>query len=178
MADAFLGEIRIFAGTYAPKDWAFCNGQLLAVSQYSALFSLFGTVYGGDGRSSFGLPDMRGRIAMGQGQGAGLSYRHLGQRFGEEEVVLDISQIPSHNHPLQASTVNATSTTAINTVIAKAEDDPSFPQFGLYSDQAVNTQLASDAVETTGADQSHDNMMPYLVTNYIVALKGNYPSRN
>ncbi|MDF1642497.1 phage tail protein, partial [Thalassolituus oleivorans] len=104
MSEPFVGEIRMFAGNFAPRGWAFCDGQLMAVSQNDALFSLLGTVYGGDGRTTFGLPDMRGRLPVHQGQGPGLSLRRLGARYGEENVTLTVNEIPPHSHGFMAST--------------------------------------------------------------------------
>lgn len=117
MSDPFVGEIRMFAGNFAPRQWAFCNGQLMAISQNDALFSLLGTIYGGDGRSSFGIPDMRGRIPMHWGTGPGLTPRPIGQKMGVESVALTANQIPSHSHTMQASTDSVSSVNPTGTVL-------------------------------------------------------------
>ena len=171
MSEPFVGEIRMFAGNFAPRGWAFCDGQLLAVSQNDALFSLFGTVYGGDGRTTFGLPDLRGRIPIHAGQGPGLSSRRLGSKGGSERVTLTVNQLPSHRHPLQASTQAATDALPAGKVTAQT-DSP------LYGADSPFGNMASGAITNTGGSQAHTNLMPFLCVNFIVALVGIYPSRH
>lgn len=169
MSEPFVGEIRMFAGNFAPRGWAFCDGQLLAVSQNDALFSLFGTIYGGDGRTTFGLPDLRGRLPMHQGTGPGLSPRRLGARFGAENVTLTTNQIPNHTHDLRSTARAGTTDIAANHNIARTRED----QFGPTDDDL----LASTTLANTGGSRSHTNLMPALCVNFIVALIGVYPSR-
>ena len=172
MSEPFVGEIRMFAGNFAPRGWAFCDGQLLAVSQNDALFSLLGTIYGGDGRTTFGLPHMRGRIPVHAGSGPGLSPRRLGAKAGEEKITLTVNQLPSHGHPLQASTDTADSGVATNNVPAQST------LVDLYSTESPTLNMASSAINNVGGSQSHTNLMPYLCINYIIALFGIYPSRH
>ena len=176
MSEPFVGEIKMFAGNFAPLGYAFCDGQLLAVSQNDALFSLFGTIYGGDGSTTFGLPDLRGRIPLHQGQGPGLSTRPLGSKSGEENVTLTLNQIPSHTHTGLASSNPATSASLNGNVLARGVDaDDMF-----YADSAGASPgaLVNGMVGNTGGSQPHGNMMPTLCINFIVALVGIYPSRS
>lgn len=172
MSEPFVGEIRMFAGNFAPRGWAFCDGQLLAVSQNDALFSLFGTIYGGDGRTTFGLPDLRGRLPIHMGSGPGLSPRNIGSRSGVEAVTVTVNQIPSHTHPLQASGDLAGRTTAQDNVLGKSSN------IDLYTGDAPDGALNAAAITNVGGSQSHSNVMPYLCLNFIVALVGIYPSRH
>lgn len=175
MSDPFLGEIRIFAGQYAPRAWGFCDGQLLPVNDNQALYSLFNAFYGGDGRTTFGLPDFRGRLPVHMGQAPGLSRYEIGQRGGRETVSLTIDSIPEHNHPMQASNDASTSMLPGDRVLGKLANialyDPGTDTSRLY-------QLAPQTVGFVGGEEKHLNMMPYLCLNYIVALEGVYPSRN
>jgi microcystin-dependent protein len=161
----------MFAGNFAPRGWALCDGQLLAVSQNDALFSLLGTIYGGDGRTTFGLPDVRGRIPIHQGQGPGLSPRNLGSKGGAEKVTLTPTTLPSHTHAWDVANANAANRSPTGNGLAQAlntdycDDTPSF------------TPMASNMVANTGGSQSHDNLMPFQCINYIIALFGIYPSR-
>lgn len=169
MAEPFTGEIRMFAGNFAPRGFALCDGQLLAVSQNDALFSLFGTIYGGDGRTTFGLPDLRGRLPIHLGTGPGLSPRQIGSRGGSETQGLTASELPSHSHPQQATTEDANTTNPSGALPAKAASST-------YTSPAggqVNMQLSGAA----GGGQSHVNVQPFLCVNFIVALYGIYPSR-
>ncbi len=171
MSEPFVGEIRMFAGNFAPRGWAFCDGQLLAVSQNDALFSLLGTIYGGDGRTTFGLPDMRGRIPIHAGDGPGLSPRRLGAKGGAEEETLTVNQMPSHSHTWRATDgvpVNTAPTSA-----ALTKPTPSIYQAALNSPTNMNT----NAVTNVGGSRSHTNLMPFLCVNFIIALFGIYPSR-
>ena len=172
MSEPFVGEIRMFAGNFAPRAWAFCDGQLLPVSQNDALFSLFGTIYGGDGRTTFGLPDMRGRIPLHQGQGPGLSLRRIGSKSGAERVSLTTNQLASHSHDLNANPATAAESNPAGSVLA----DPN-PGGRLYDQVTQDASAAATSITNTGGSQPHNNMMPTLCVNFIVALFGIYPSR-
>lgn len=172
MSEPFVGEIRMFAGNFAPRGWAFCDGQLLAVSQNDALFSLFGTIYGGDGRTTFGLPDLRGRIPIHAGSGPGLSPRRLGAKGGEEKVTLTVNQLPSHTHPLTGTASGATTIDPVGNAPAQGLADylnPRGPAVG---------QMSGLSITNTGGSRSHTNLMPFLCVHFIVALFGIYPSRH
>jgi microcystin-dependent protein len=172
MSEPFVGEIRMFAGNFAPRGWAFCDGQLLAVSQNDALFSLLVTTYGGDGRSTFGLPDLRGRIPIHAGTGPGLSPRRLGSKSGAETVTVTVNQLPSHSHPLQASTdIARTPNPATNVPATSTVVDG-------YINEPPSESMASSAVGSVGGSQSHTNLMPFLCVHFIIALFGIYPSQN
>jgi microcystin-dependent protein len=169
MSDPFIGEIQMFAGNFAPRGWSFCNGQLLPIAQNTALFSILGTTYGGDGRTSFGLPDLRGRAPIHSGQGPGLSDYRLGERGGAETALAN--QTPQHNHVLGASSVDNQSGSPIDAVPGLAED----PQYR----NATDTTMAADVLEELpGGSGVHNNMQPFNTVNFIVALIGTFPSRN
>jgi microcystin-dependent protein len=170
--DPYIAEIRMFAGNFAPRGWAFCNGQLLPISQYTALFSLVGTTYGGDGRTTFALPDLRGRAPIHAGQGPGLSNRLLGQNGGEETHTLTTNEMPSHTHQLQGDSLVASTDTPINT--APARNAGGIPSYGDSPDVA----MSSNAIQSTGGGQAHNTMQPYLTINFIIALEGIFPPRN
>jgi len=170
MSEPFVGEVRIFAGNFAPRGWALCDGQLLAVSQNDALFSLLGTIYGGDGRTTFGLPDLRGRVPVHQGTGPGLTDRRLGSKGGAESVSLNDHQLPAHTHTLQASTALASEEGPAGQVTAQTET-------ALYGTDAPQP-MAPDSTSAVGGNQPHPNLMPYLCMNFIIALVGIYPSRH
>lgn len=170
MSEPYVGEIRMFAGNFAPRGWAFCDGQLLAVSQNDALFSLLGTIYGGDGRTTFGLPDMRGRIPLHMGQGPGLSERRLGSKSGGETVTLTVNQMPSHGHTPHARTTPGTQSTPQAAIPAEAP-------FAIYAEEAQTSPMSNAAISYVGGSHSHTNLMPYLCVNFIIALFGIYPSR-
>lgn len=174
MSEPFVAEIRIFAGNFAPRGWAFCDGQLLPIAQNTALFSLIGTTYGGDGRTTTALPNMEGRAPMHPGRGPGLTARRLGEKTGVETVTLTEAQMPSHGHSLRGSDARgATASPSQTTSFAEG-----FPT-GVYSNSQSNlVDLASEALSTTGGSQAHDNVQPYLVLNFIIALVGLYPSRS
>ena len=172
MSEPFVGEIRMFAGNFAPRGWAFCDGQLLAVSQNDALFSLLGTIYGGDGRTTFGLPDMRGRIPIHAGSGPGLSPRRLGAKAGAENVTLTVNQLPSHTHPVRAVTATATDNNPQDKLIAES------PSISAYAEVDQSANMATGSITSTGGSRSHTNLMPYLCVNFIIALVGIYPSRH
>ncbi len=165
MSEPFIAEIRIFAGNFAPRGWAFCDGQLLPIAQNTALFSLIGTIYGGDGRSTTALPNMQGRAPMHSGNGPGLTSRQLGQKGGVEYITLNSLQIPAHNHYLNAHNRG----NAANPTDVFPEDGPG---------QTTHDATGADIVGNTGGSQPHFNMQPFLTINFIIALVGLYPSRN
>ena len=171
MSEPFVGEIRMFAGNFAPRGWAFCDGQLLAVSQNDALFSLLGTIYGGDGRTTFGLPDLRGRLPIHAGHGPGLSERRLGSKSGSEKETLTLNQIPSHTHTARATDAPAASGNPMGNTTAQSSADA-------YTTTPLPVALASNASTQVGGSRSHTNLMPFLCINFIIALFGIYPSRH
>lgn len=171
MSEPFVGEIRIFAGNYAPRGWAFCDGQLLAVSQNDALFSLLGTIYGGDGRTTFGLPDLRGRVPIHAGTGPGLSPRRLGTKSGTEEETLTVNQLPSHTHQLHATSDLGTDRNVSGRTVARTTAPDIYGTIGPFP------EMNTGAVELKGGSQSHFNLQPFLCVNFIIALYGIYPSR-
>jgi microcystin-dependent protein len=170
--DPFVAEIRIFPFNFPPKGWAWCNGQLLPLSQNTALFSLLGTTYGGDGKSNFALPDLEGRAPMHPGQGPGLSLHDLGESGGAETVTLLQSEMPLHSHPARADTVDVgdTNIPSPNAVFAQSGG-------GTLYQTTSNAQLAPEALTPAGGDQPHDNMQPYLTLNFNIALQGVFPPR-
>jgi microcystin-dependent protein len=172
MSNPFLGEIRIFGGNFAPRGWAFCNGQLIPISQNTALFSLLGTFYGGDGRSTFGLPDLQGRFPMHWGQGPGLSLHDLGEQGGADTVTVLASQMPPHTHPMNASTQAATTRTPSPGVV------PASPTGAPVYAPANDLLPLADAVVAQGGGQPHENRSPYLALSFIIAMQGIYPARN
>jgi microcystin-dependent protein len=171
MSEPFVGEIRMFAGNFAPRGWAFCDGQLLAVSQNDALFSLLGTIYGGDGRTTFGLPDMRGRIPLHAGTGPGLSERRLGSKGGSENETITTNQLASHTHDFNAVTTAGTGDSPAGKMTATP------PTARLYRATAPNVNFNSNSISNTGGSRSHTNLMPTLCIHFILALVGIYPSR-
>jgi len=171
MADPFVAEIRIFPFNFAPKGWAFCNGQLLPLSQNTALFSLLGTTYGGDGKSNFALPNCQGNAAMHPGQGPGLSLHDLGETGGTETVSLLESEIPAHSHAFGANNGPANSRAAAGNSLARAVG-------GLvYAAPNPNVMMAAECLAPAGGDQPHNNMQPYLTLNFCIALQGVFPPR-
>jgi microcystin-dependent protein len=166
VAQPYVGEIRMFGGTFAPLGWAFCDGSLLAISQFDTLFNLIGTTYGGDGQSTFALPDLRGRVPLHQGN----SFA-IGQRAGEESHTLNLSEIPSHSHPARVTSGPGTTQSPAGEVWAQW----SSPQF---SDQAPNAPMNAGAVSTVGGGQPHENMVPFLAVTFIISLFGIFPSQN
>jgi microcystin-dependent protein len=172
--DPFVAEIRIFPFNFAPKGWAFCDGQILPLSQNTALFSLLGTTYGGDGKSNFALPDMQGNVPMHPGQGPGLSLHDLGETGGSDTVSLLESEIPSHSHSLMASAQPATRTGPANNALARVSGGPTpyLPPAG-----ATPVSMSDNAIAPAGGDQPHNNLQPYLTLNFCIALQGVYPPR-
>lgn len=179
MDTPFLGMIAIFGFNFPPRGWATCQGQLIAIQQNSALFALLGTFYGGNGQSTFALPDLRGRTLIGQGQGASLSSRTIGELSGAESVTLQTSQMPQHVHS-SASTANGNATTPVNNYLAlspKIGSGPNATQLKTF----VTPDVAGTPAPTAGiagGSQPHSNMQPYLVINYSIATSGIFPSRN
>jgi microcystin-dependent protein len=189
MDSPFLSMILLWGCNFAPNGWAFCQGQLLAISQNAALFSLLGTTFGGNGTTNFGLPDFRGRIPVGAGQGPGLSTYVLGQPGGAESVTLNVNQIPAHLHPVSLSltisvsnAAGSNSTPAANNSLAAMNDPDSGDAINGYGTGSPNTPIntgatASGNTGATGGSQPHTNIQPYLTVNYIIALAGIFPSR-
>src|SRR5262245_47062830 len=169
MPDQFVGEVRIFAGTFAPTGWAFCDGQLLSISQNTALFSLLGTAFGGDGVSTFALPDLQGRAPIHAGQGPGLTPRTRGEKSGSEAHQLTVAQMPSHPHTMGASGANGTTATPAGGVPARDPAGP--PQYAASAD----VDLGATAINSAGGGGAHNNMQPFLSVNYIIALSGAFP---
>ncbi len=168
--DPFIGQITMFGGNFAPRGWALCDGQLLSISSNQALFSILGTTFGGDGRTTFGLPDLRGRVAMHPGTGSGLTTRSLGERGGAETVTLNTNQIPSHSHEVQCKAEGGGEHTPVNNFCSLSPD-------GDYSTTADNIMDVA-MIKNTGGTQAHNNVQPYHCVNYIIALVGTFPSRN
>jgi microcystin-dependent protein len=173
MTDQYTGEIRLVGFNFAPVDWAFCDGSLLPIDQYAALFNLLGTTYGGDGQTTFALPDLRGRAPIHMGQGNGLSNRIQGQQLGEESVTLTTNQMPSHSHPVAVLSTTGTTTSAQNSYLAGSSTSDN-----RYSTNAPTTTMNAGVLQpTSGGSQPHENREPLLVMNYIIALYGIYPSQ-
>jgi microcystin-dependent protein len=182
MSQPFLAQIALFPYNFAPRGWARCQGQLMSISQNTALFSLLGTYYGGDGKTTFGLPDLQSRVPVGTGQGPGLSNYTIGEETGVERVTLLSNENASHNHSLNATTDNGTVITAAGNQLAKAfSGTRTSANTGLiYSSNsnAPNTSLAPNAISNTGGNLPHNNIQPYQCLSYCIALQGIYPSRN
>ena len=186
-AQPFLGEIRMFAGNFAPRGWALCNGQLLPISTNSALFSILGTIYGGEGRTSFALPDLRGRVAVNAGNGPGLSSYRLGQKGGDERVTLIAAQMPNHTH---IATVGGALTRPGTDDSGDTDDPtravPALSDGDVYNSDPGNANLVNMHMPggsltvtsaNTGGNQSHNNVMPYTTVHFIIAASGTFPSR-
>lgn len=179
MTDQFVAEIRIFPFNFAPKGWAQCNGQLLPISQNTALFSLLGTNYGGNGISTFGLPNLQGNVPLFYGQGPGLSLYDVGQSGGSSTVTLLESEIPSHNHTVNATTASGTTADPNSNLLS--DGDWSFQgntgKLQYYSTQAASTTMSPNLVSPNGSSFPHNNMMPYLTLNFCIAMQGIFPPR-
>jgi microcystin-dependent protein len=171
MSDQFLAEIRVFPFNFPPTGWAFCAGQLMPLSQNTALFALLGTTYGGDGKSTFALPDLQGNAAMHPGQGLGLSLRDLGEMGGAENVTLLVSEMPFHNHGLRASLSDALEPTP------EAQQFATGTGVAYFAESGAVVQLAPEALPPAGGSLPHNNMQPYLTLNYCIALQGIFPQR-
>lgn len=170
--EGYIGQVILFAGNFAPRNWAFCDGQLLPIAQNAALFSIIGTIYGGDGRTTMALPDLRGRVAIGPRNGPGLSDYRQGQRGGVETVTLNVNEIPSHTHAaaLATSAGPADAAQAAGHYLATSRAD-------VYSQTPGGPSLAGLTIGNTGGNLSHENRMPYLAINYIICMFGIFPSR-
>lgn len=168
----YIGEIRIFSGNFAPRGWAFCNGQLLAISSNTALFSLLGTYYGGNGTTTFALPNLQGRLAIHQGQGPGLSPYNIGQQGGTESVSLTTQQMPQHNHNMNVLGLNAGTNKAAGSYLADSTSG------NVYTTSNPNNTLNTNALTYAGNNQPHANIQPYLCVSFIIAVQGIYPPRN
>lgn len=171
MAEPFLGEIKIVAFNFAPRGWAFCDGQILPINQNQSLYSLLGTMYGGDGRTTFALPDLRGRSPIHVGAADGGTNRALGSKAGEETHTLTGAETPAHTHPLNGTNDLATLNTPGGNVPARGGSN-------FYGDIPPATAMDAAAVSSTGGGQGHENMMPFLVLNFVIALQGIFPPRN
>lgn len=172
MADPFVAEIRVFPFNFAPKGWAWCDGQLLPLSQNTALFSLLGTTYGGNGKSNFALPDLQGSVPMHPGQGPGLNTYYLGQTGGTDTVTLLQSEIPAHIHMVQvASGDEAETNIALGNVLTRSKNG------NIYSNNTTLKAMAPQALSATGGSQPHNNMMPYVTFYFCIALQGVFPPR-
>jgi microcystin-dependent protein len=174
MSEPFIAEIRMWACNFAPRGWAMCNGQILAISQNTALFSLIGTTYGGNGTSNFGLPNMQSSVPMGAGQGPGLTDRTLGEQGGEEAHTLLIGEMAGHSHPMMAFPAASNRTSPVGNTFGRVQGTT-----GPYTTgNPAQVQLAPLAVTFTGGNLPHENRMPYLAVNFCIALAGIFPSRN
>lgn len=171
MSTPYIGEIRIFGGNFAPLGWALCDGQLLAIAQYDALFALIGTTYGGDGQTTFALPDLRGRAPLHMGQGPGLSNYVIGQAAGAEAATLTANQIPSHTHLAAAQTAAGTQTGPTNAIWAAST-------LNQFTPTPPTAAMSQGAVGAAGGNQPHENRMPYLAINFIIALEGIFPTQS
>lgn len=178
MDTPILGSITLFAGNFAPRGWALCNGQILSIAQNSALFSLLGTTYGGNGTSTFALPDLRGRAPIHWGQGPGLTNRVIGEASGSENVTLLSTQMPQHTHLVAASTATATQPAPTGNLLAVSTDAGVGGTPSNFIEPTANTTMAPNMIQPAGGNQPHNNMQPYLAITYIIALEGIFPSRN
>lgn len=172
MSDQFLGEIRMFGSNFAPVGWMLCNGQLLPIAENDALYALIGTTFGGDGQTTFGLPDLRGRVPIHQGTPPGGPTYVLGQVAGTETVTLAASQLPAHTHGLQAQAAAATNTNPTNRSLASAALD------AYTSSGDALVAMDAQAIAVAGGNQPHENMAPFLAIHFIIAVEGTFPSRN
>ena len=172
MSEPFIGEIRIFAGNFAPKDWQFCNGQILPIAQYTALFSLLGTYYGGNGTTNFALPNLTGRVPVSAGQAPGMAPYSLGETGGASTVTLVTTEMAAHTHAPLAATGAGTETAPTAAIWSTSSTRDK--QFG---STAPDVQMAANILDPVGGGQAHENMAPYLVVNYIIAMAGIFPQR-
>lgn len=179
MDTPFIGQIVLFAGNFAPRGWQFCQGQILTIAQNTALFSILGTTYGGNGQTTFALPDLRGRVPVGQGQGPGLSSYTLGEMAGVESVALVATQMPAHNHNVMVSSGAADSNTGKNNYLAVANGSLAGDPVTVNTYNGTPTDLlGNNSISISGGSQPHTNIQPLLGLNYIICLEGIFPSRN
>jgi len=172
MSNPYIGEIRMFGGSFAPAGWAMCDGQLIAIAENDALFTLIGTTYGGDGQETFALPDLRGRLPIHQGTGPGLSTYTIGEKAGVESVTLTSNQYPQHTHPFMGSGATASATNPQTNVMAAPNT------FDFYSSDPLSAQMAPNLINPVGGNQPHDNMMPFLAVTFIISLFGVFPRQS
>lgn len=180
--DGMIGEIRLFAGNFAPRNWAFCNGQIMSIAQNDALFAIIGTTYGGNGQTTFALPDLQGRVAVGVGQGAGLSEWSLGEQQGTQTNTLTVAQMPAHSHLVMCNNSSAAGTlnAPTNAYISAGPEDrttgaPVNTRFATAKDGST---MGNNSLAAAGGSQPYNNMQPTVVLNYIICLYGIFPSRN
>jgi microcystin-dependent protein len=182
MSEPFIGEIIMFGGNFAPRSWALCDGQLLPIAQNTALFSILGTTYGGDGRTTFALPGLRGRVPVHAGSGPGLSTRRLGEKGGSETNTLTVNNMPSHNHGVSATLRCNGSAGNANTAPGNSISNDAGVSSATYSTSAPNADMSAGSINVSqsnvGANQAVNNMQPFLAINFIIALQGIYPSRS
>ena len=171
-ATPYVGQIMAFGGTFAPQGWALCDGSLLPISQYETLFTLIGTTYGGDGQTTFALPDLRGRAALHQGQGSGLSSYVLGESGGAEAVTLTVGQLPQHLHSAMGNSGAGTSPSPSGALWAGS------PTNIYTAGAAANTAMSATSISVSGGSQPHDNMLPFVTLNFCIAFEGIYPSQS
>jgi|RhiMetdeSRZDD1v2_1073273.scaffolds.fasta_scaffold26662_6 microcystin-dependent protein len=177
--EPLIGTVFLFAGNFAPRGYMLCQGQLMSIAQNTALFSILGTTYGGDGQTTFALPDLRGRVPMGTGQGPGLNNYILGEETGTENVTLLSTQMPQHSHNMMVSTSNANSPQATNNYLAVANGDFQGDNVTVNTYNGTpNAALGGNSIGIAGGSQPHENLQPSLVMNYIIAIEGIFPSRN
>lgn len=181
--DGYIGVVMLFAGNFNPMNWMFCEGQLLSINAYQALYAVIGTTYGGDGRTNFALPDLRGRAPIGVGSGPGLSTYNIGQKAGFETVTLSQAEMPMHNHLINAVNSNGTVASPIGKVLAISNgevqiDRDSYPFQGKNYGDNPNTTLNANSISSIGNNTAHNNMQPYLAMRYIICVEGMFPSRS
>ena len=175
--DSYIGEIRLFGGNFEPRDWAFCRGQTLPIAQYSALFSILGARYGGNGTTTFALPNLSASVPIGAGAGPGLTNRAVGATGGSAAVTLNENQMPSHTHQARGVAANGTAQSPVDGVWAQFERTRPVIKANVYGDGTPDVQMAAQALGPAGNSQPHNNMQPYLAMNFIICLNGEYPQR-
>ncbi|GAA4824269.1 tail Collar domain-containing protein [Marinicella pacifica] len=171
MSEPFLAEIRIVGFNFAPRGWAFCDGQILPINQNQSLYSLLGTTYGGDGRTSFALPDVRGRVPIHVGNSGGGTHHTLGQKTGEETHTLSVAEMPQHQHPVNGTGNTATEATPNSNLLPAVNNGKPYAS-------TASAPMGDNTIAPVGGGQAHNNMQPYLAMNYCIALQGLFPSRN